>query len=47
MAELRSSVASLTINVAEKVIGRELQNEAAQKAFVDQTITELSRMGQN
>ncbi|HEX9696657.1 MAG TPA: F0F1 ATP synthase subunit B [Actinomycetota bacterium] len=47
MAELRSSVASLTINVAERVIGRELQNDASQRAFVDQTIAELSRIGQN
>lgn len=47
MAELRSSVATLTISVAEKVIGRELQNDAAQRSFVDQTIAELSRIGQN
>ena len=47
MVQLRTSVASLTISVAEKVIGRELQNDAAQRTFVDQTIAELSRMGQN
>ncbi|MHB8512365.1 MAG: F0F1 ATP synthase subunit B [Actinomycetota bacterium] len=45
MAELRTNVADLTIKVAEKVIGKELANESAQRAFVDQTITELSRMG--
>lgn len=45
IAELRASVADLTITVAEKVIGRELQSESAQRSFVDQTIAELSRMG--
>lgn len=45
VAELRASVADLTISVAEKVIGRELQSESAQRAYVDQTIAELSRMG--
>ncbi len=45
MAELRTNVADLTIRVAEKVIGRELSNEASQTAFVNQTIAELSTMG--
>ncbi|GAC1411908.1 MAG: hypothetical protein NVSMB57_07160 [Actinomycetota bacterium] len=45
MAELRGNVADLTIKVAEKVIGKELSNETAQRAFVDQTIAELSTMG--
>jgi F-type H+-transporting ATPase subunit b len=45
MAELRASVASLSIRVAEKVIAKELSNEASQRAFVDQTIAELARMG--
>lgn len=45
MSELRTNVADLTIKVAEKVIGKELANESAQKAFVDQTIAELSQMG--
>jgi F-type H+-transporting ATPase subunit b len=47
MAELRTSVADLAINVAERVVGKELANESAQRAFVDQTIAELSRAGGN
>lgn len=45
MAELRASVADLSIQVAEKVVAKELANEASQRAFVDQTIAELARMG--
>lgn len=45
MAELRSSVGDLTITLAERVIQRELANEAAQRAYIDQTIAELAALG--
>lgn len=44
MAELRGSVATLSIKVAEKVLAKELSNDASQRSFVDATIAELARM---
>lgn len=45
LAELRSTIGDLSIELAKRVIGRELANEAAQRAFVDQTIAELAAIG--
>jgi F-type H+-transporting ATPase subunit b len=45
LAELRTSVGELTIELTKRVIQRELANEPAQRAYVDQTIAELARVG--
>jgi F-type H+-transporting ATPase subunit b len=45
LAELRSTIGDLSLKLAERVIGRELSNEAAQRAFIDQTLAELVATG--
>lgn len=45
LGELRSTVGDLSLKLAERVIGRELANEAAQRAFIDQTLAELVATG--
>jgi F-type H+-transporting ATPase subunit b len=41
LAELRGTIGELSLKLAERVLGRELANEAAQRAFIDQTLAEL------
>lgn len=41
LTELRGTIGDLSLKLAERVIGRELANEAAQRAFIDQTLAEL------
>jgi F-type H+-transporting ATPase subunit b len=41
LTELRSTIGDLSLKLAERVLGRELANEAAQRAFIDQTLAEL------
>jgi F-type H+-transporting ATPase subunit b len=45
LAELRSTIGDLSVQLATRVIQRELANEPAQRAYIDQTIAELSALG--
>ena len=45
MQALRTTVGELSIDLASRVIGRELAQPESQRAFVNQTIEQLSRLG--